>query len=136
MTFQSELVSRDRADYGFARVRDVAFDAIHQLWQRRRRDGMKQKDIAQAIGRDPGWVSRKLSAPGNWTLRSLGELAEALNGEVEIVIHGTEDPPALRHNYHAYVGYGTPKSRAEAGSDGGAQVMGKGASFGWSPPGD
>ena len=93
---ETELKPRQRADYGFARVRDIAFDAIRLLWDRRRVAGMKQTDLANAIGRDPAWVSRSLRAPGNWTLRTIGELAEAMDGEVEIIIHANED--AVTHN--------------------------------------
>jgi hypothetical protein len=75
------------------------------LWRRRQREGMRQTDIVVTIGRDAGWVSRNLRAPGNWTLRTIGELAEALNGEVEIVLHAKEDPPENPANYSAYAGY-------------------------------
>lgn len=93
MTLQSDLTPSERADYGFARVRDVAFDAIIALWRRRKEEGMKQFDIAAAIGKDEGWVSRKLRGPGNWTLRVMGEFVEALNGEIEIKVHAMEDRP-------------------------------------------
>jgi hypothetical protein len=59
----------------------------------------------RAIGRDTAWVSRSLRGPGNWTLRTLGELVEALNGEIEIKIHALEDSPSTNSNYHAYAGY-------------------------------
>jgi hypothetical protein len=102
---ETELRSRERADYGFARVRDLAFDAVKLLWDRRRKDGMKQTDLANAIGRDPAWVSRSLRAPGNWTLRTIGELVEAMEGEVEIVVHANEDMAARGINFDAYTDY-------------------------------
>ena len=105
MTFQSDalrMTPEQRRDYGFARVRDTAFDAIQVLWRRRKAAGLKQTDIASAIKRHPTWVSRSLRAPGNWTLRTIGELAEAMNGEVEIIVHAIEDPPTERRNYSVY----------------------------------
>lgn len=102
---QTEPKPRERADYGFARVRDLAFDAVRLLWNRRREAGLKQTDIANAIGRDPAWVSRSLRAPGNWTLRTIGELVEAMDGEIEMVIHANEDTAARGTNFDAYDGY-------------------------------
>jgi len=108
MTFQSDhqqMTPKDRAVYGFARCRDVAFDAVRNLWRRRSAEGMTQKQIAEAIGKDTGWVSKNLRGPGNWTLRTIGAFVEALNGEIEISIRAIEDPVSLPKNYHAYVGY-------------------------------
>src|SRR5947209_3442647 len=114
MTSQSRATSkstrhkhRDRADYGFARARDLAFDAVQSLWRRRRSEGIKQIDIAKALDREPAWVNRSLRGPGNWTLRTFGELVEALNGEVDISVHALEDPLPIALNYHAYAGYET-----------------------------
>jgi hypothetical protein len=111
MTFQSkvdDLLPSERRDYGFARVRDVAFDAIRELWVRRKNEGMRQVEIAGAIGRDPGWVSRTLRGPGNLTLRSIGEMVEALGGEIEIRVHALEDPLPSKPNFDAYSGYRQP----------------------------
>ena len=96
----------ERSNYGFTRARDVAFAAIRELWDQRQKSGMKQSDIAFILGRDKAWVSRQLSGPGNWTLRTLGELCEALDGELEIVAHRIEVPAAPHSNHHAYAGYG------------------------------
>lgn len=109
MTSQSnlpDLPSKERAEYGFARAKDLAFDAVYALWRRRQKEGMKQIDLAQAIGRQPATVSRNLRGPGNWTLRTLGEYVEALNGELEITVHAVEDALGTPSNYHAYVDYG------------------------------
>jgi transcriptional regulator with XRE-family HTH domain len=102
---QSVTISNDRADYGFARVRDVAYDAVMDLWRRRKAEGMTQAQLADALGGDTGWLSRNLRGPGNWTLRTVGRFVEALNGEVELKIHGLEDPLPVPPNYHAYIGY-------------------------------
>lgn len=114
MTMNSEmaqsLLQRDLADYGFARVRDQAFDAVCQLWRRRQAEGMKQKDVAEILGRDEGWVSRNLHGPGNWTLRTFGELLSALRGEAEISVFALEDQPSQPGNFNAYDDYGAHES--------------------------
>ena len=96
---------RERADYGFARLRDQMFDAVTALWRRRQKEVLAQIDLAHRIGRDPAWVSRSLAAPGNWTLRTAGELIAALEGEAEIRVAALEDPLESRPNYDAYDGY-------------------------------
>lgn len=114
MTSQSNrvrLTPKERRRYGLARARDLAFDAVQTLWRRRRSEGMKQLDIANAIDREPAWVSRNLRAPGNWTLRTLGELVEGLGGELEIKVHAMEDKPETPQNYSAYAGYEPPAGR-------------------------
>jgi hypothetical protein len=108
MTTQSDLISltpKERRDYGFARIRDAAFDAVSSLWARRQSEGMTQVDVANAIGGDPGWVSKNLRGPGNWTMKTFGTFVEALNGEALITVRAAEDPPPVRSNYHAYVSY-------------------------------
>ncbi len=91
-----------RMDYGFARARDISFDAVQKLWRRRQAEGMKQIDLADRLGRDTGWLSKKLKGPGNWTLRTLGEMVEALDGEMEIRIAPLEEPLTERSNFDAY----------------------------------
>ena len=111
MTFHStrqaseNRASRERADYGFARLSGEIFDAVLALWRRRRAEGLTQREIAERIGRDPGWVSKTLRAPGNWTLRTAGELIQALEGEAEIHIAAREDPLKTPADDGAYAGY-------------------------------
>ncbi|WP_342728379.1 helix-turn-helix transcriptional regulator [Bradyrhizobium sp. B097] len=99
------MTADQRGDYGFARVRDAAYDAVMELWRRRKAEGMTQAQLAEALGGDTGWLSRNLRGPGNWTLRTVGRFVEALNGEVELKVHGLEDPLPAPPNYHAYIGY-------------------------------
>lgn len=105
----NEMSPEDRATFGYAKVRNAAFQAVQKLWRRRKAKGMTQLQLGERIGKDPARVSKYLSGPGNWTLRTFGELVEALDGEAEIIVHGIEDPPAVPVNYHAYVGYDIPR---------------------------
>ncbi len=115
MTSRSSAKRRhtEISDYGFARARDAAFDAIRGLWAQRKAAGWKQSDVADRLGKDTAWLSRQLSGPGNWTLRTLGELCEAMDGELEIIAHRIEVPAQPHSNYHAYSGYGAAPSLAE-----------------------
>ncbi len=99
------LSPQELAEYGAERIKNEAFDQVRLLWERREAEGWSQKRVADAIGRDPGWVSRNLSAPGNWTLRTIGALTQALNGEVYLRVLPLEEPVDTPTNYDAYDGY-------------------------------
>jgi transcriptional regulator with XRE-family HTH domain len=75
------------------------------LWERRKAEGWTQRKLADEIGRDPAWVSRNLSAPGNWTARTMGAFVQGLKGEAEVRIFALEDPVETPSNYDAYSGY-------------------------------
>jgi transcriptional regulator with XRE-family HTH domain len=99
---------RVRREYAVARARDIAFDAVLRLWRKRKATGMQQADLAEILGREKGWVSKQLKGPGNWTLRTMAELVEALDGELEIQAFGREEPVDSRTNHDAYSGYERP----------------------------
>ena len=114
MTSQSDLLPREVGDYGFARARDLAFDAVHALWRRRRAEGMTQSDIAAILGRNRSWVSRSLQGPANWTLRTFGELIEAMRGDIAITSNAIEDNLS---NSNAYCEYELEISLSLSGSN-------------------
>lgn len=86
-----DLTDREQADSSVISAQYEAYYAIYTLWLRRRSEGMTQRDIAEKLGRDPAWVSHALSGPRNWTMRTLGELAHALEGHVTIAVRAVED---------------------------------------------
>jgi hypothetical protein len=100
------MTPEDRATYGFGRVRNAAYEAVLELWRRRKAEGLTQLELGSRIGMDPARVCKHLSGPGNWTLRTFGELVEGLEGEAEISVHALEDPLSCPPNFHAYAGYG------------------------------
>jgi transcriptional regulator with XRE-family HTH domain len=102
---QNEMSPRDRADFGYARVRNAAYEAVQKLWRRRKENGLTQQALAESIGMDPARLSKYLNGPGNWTLRTFGELVEGLDGEAEIRVFGLEDQLSTRPNFHAYADY-------------------------------
>jgi hypothetical protein len=108
MTFLSEIAPlspAERASFGVARAKSLAFDAVHALWRRRRAEGKSQADLARTLDKDEGWLSKNLRGPGNWTMKTFGELVEALDGDLEIIVHAIEDPISNLKNSHAYAGY-------------------------------
>jgi transcriptional regulator with XRE-family HTH domain len=99
------LGPKELAEYGAERIRNEAFDQVRLLWQRRKAEGWTQKRLADAIGRDPSWISRTLSAPGNWTIRTIGAFTQGLDGEATVTIFPLEDDIYPPSNYDAYDGY-------------------------------
>jgi len=105
MTFLSSslgLEKNDLAAFGAQRARDAAFDAIRGLWARRRGEGLQLKELANRIDCNVGWLSRALRGPGNWTMRTLGELAAGLDGEITISVRAIEDAMVPPPNYDAW----------------------------------
>lgn len=81
-----ELTPAERREMGELRVRDAAYDAVVRLWQERKKEGLSQKELSEFLEKDPAWVSKNLSGPGNWTLRTIGAFMEALNGHIQIKV--------------------------------------------------
>lgn len=113
--FKIDFTPDERRDFGFIRVRDIAFDAVQSLWKRRQSEGMTQADLAAAINADAGWVSKNLRGPGNWTLRTVGTFVEGLRGEAQIMVRAAEDP-LPRTNWHAYADFDAPLMTATVGA--------------------
>ena len=100
MLFDIDLPIGDKRRLAFLRVRDTAFDAVTSLWKLRKAEGMSQKDIGDALDRDPAWVSRNLSGPANWTMKTFGEFVEALNGYATISVVPKEHVPTSNYNVY------------------------------------
>jgi transcriptional regulator with XRE-family HTH domain len=64
----------------------LAFDA------RRSESGMTQSQLAERLGKDKTGTSRLLSAPRNWTIRTISDLSMALNVVVEISLRDRVEP--------------------------------------------
>jgi transcriptional regulator with XRE-family HTH domain len=99
------LTTKQRATFGVTRVKLLAFSAINDLWLRRKREGRTQADLAASLGKDEGWLSKNLKGPGNWTIRTIGEIVEALDGDIEIIVRAAEDVNCDQKNSDAYSGY-------------------------------
>ena len=102
-------INPGRFTLAFARARDAAYNAVYALWLRRKAEGMTQKDIGVKLDRDAARISKHLAGPGNWTLRTLGEMVEALDGIVAIAAYPAEE--FERKNYDIYEDIGHPEPR-------------------------
>lgn len=100
-----ELKGKDLQNFGFARVRDIAYDAVQELWKRRKTEGWTQVQIAENLGCDTGWLSKHLKGSGNWTFRTFGTLVQGLHGTVEITVRAAEDAIHGTQNHNPYSGY-------------------------------
>lgn len=121
----NEWTNEEQRELGVLRVRDAAYDAIYRLWKERQAEGMTQKELAEFLGKDQGAVSRILAGPGNWTLKSIGELAEALKGIVFIDVVAAEKH-ASGDNYDIYADWESSCSKMEVVP---ATVSSKGSSM-------
>lgn len=98
-TLTPEHKAEERRTLGFARVREAIFDAVDSLWQQRQLEGVKKKDLAEAIGYHPSQITRALAGPGNWTLETVGALVEAMDGELHVEVRPRE---SCMENYDIY----------------------------------
>lgn len=96
-----KLVPNELVETGAARARDIIFDAVHDLWQIRSEQGVKQTELAAALGKNPSWVCRSLAGPGNWTLETFGALAEALNGHIDVRLIPREHLRQSNYDFYA-----------------------------------
>ncbi len=109
MTSQSddlyELKGRDLETFGFARIRDLAYDAVQELWRIRKSEGWTQVRLAENLGRDTGWLCKRLQGPGNWTFRTFGALVQGLDGEVDIKVRPAGTLLRATRNQNPYSEY-------------------------------
>lgn len=94
MTFQSgndDMSPKDRAQYGAALVKGAAFDAVYNLWRRRKSEGWTNASIATNVDVDEGWLSKQFVGPRNWTIVTFGTLVESLKGTAQINVYAAED---------------------------------------------
>jgi transcriptional regulator with XRE-family HTH domain len=75
-------------DLGYARTatRLMVAGAVWRLWDQLRRDqGLDQQWLADRLGKDKSRVSRLLKGPGNWTMDTVADLLEAMEGRLTLV---------------------------------------------------
>jgi transcriptional regulator with XRE-family HTH domain len=96
------LEPKELAEYGIARVKDIAFEAVLELWSIRESEGLTQKMLADRIGCDDTSISRSFRGPANWTFKTFGRLVQGLRGSVRIIIDPLEEPVPGGSNFDAY----------------------------------
>ena len=81
----TRITSTDR---GYARtaVRLKVARAVWELWNRvREEQGVDQTWLVERLGSNKGHVSRLLNGSGNWTLDTLADLLEAMEGRITLI---------------------------------------------------
>ena len=48
------------------------------------KEDLKQKDLAERLDKSPGWISRFMNDPTNFSIKKLVEIAVALDMELEV----------------------------------------------------
>lgn len=73
------------ADQAYARTmtRLMVSGAVWDLWDRiRKEQGLDQRWLAERLGKHESRVSRLLKEPGNWTIDTVADFLEAMNGRI------------------------------------------------------
>ncbi|MFT8613173.1 MAG: helix-turn-helix domain-containing protein [Gluconobacter oxydans] len=100
-SFWEEFSPQEVEQLGHELAKHAAHAAVRQLLELRLSEGMSQRAIAEKIGRDPGWLSKTLRGPANWTLKTVGSIVEAMDGK--LVINAIPKEESSRNNYDAYI---------------------------------
>jgi transcriptional regulator with XRE-family HTH domain len=108
----------------FYRKNDDVVARIHEL---KDEQGLTQKELAEAVGKTPSYVSRVLGGGVNLTLETIAEFEEALGAEILSVPTSSSVKPATKTRRYElgsrYTEAPTPaKSVSEKSENGGSGV--------------
>jgi len=62
----------------------LMIDLAAQIASKLDKEGLKQKDLAERLGKSPGWISRIINSPTNFSVKKLVELGSVLGLQLEI----------------------------------------------------
>ena len=65
---------------------NVYYDVIERFVELAEKRGLMKRDIARALGKDEGQISRNFAKPGNWTLSSISDLLLAMGAELSLEV--------------------------------------------------
>ncbi len=71
-------------------------DLAAQVAKKLAADGLKQKDLAERLGKTPGWISRFMNDPTNFSIKKLVEIAVVLGMELDISFKESDALPAFK----------------------------------------
>lgn len=82
----ARAITEGEKGYARAAVRLKIGRAVWALWDRlREEEGVDQTWLVERLGSNKGRVSRLLNGPGNWTLDTVADLLEAMEGRLTAV---------------------------------------------------
>lgn len=100
MTFKLRKIDPHLEEELKAEARSSLFFALRSAFKKRSKDGVLAKDLAEALGKDPGYVSRVLSGKtGTITFETLFVFLEALKHHIPMKPVPFED--LQRTNFNA-----------------------------------
>lgn len=93
-------MDRNRIAYFRQRQRNHVYEAIVKaLEEAAHTRGIKRKDIAKTLGKEPSQISRWLSGPANWGLDTISDLLLAVDAELNVHVCPFEEKVKSRPNY-------------------------------------
>lgn len=70
-------------------------DLAAQVAKKLKKEGLKQKDLAERLDKSEGWISRFLNDPTNYSVKKLVEIAVVLGMELNISFKETNMMPSF-----------------------------------------
>lgn len=71
-------------------------DLAAQVAKKLKTEGLKQKDLAERLGKSEGWISRFMNDPTNFSIKKLVEIAVALGMELDVSFKETGAEPEFK----------------------------------------
>lgn len=71
-------------------------DLAAQVAKKLQSQGLKQKDLAERLGKSQGWISRFMNDPTNFSIKKLVEIAVALGMELDVSFKETGTLPEFK----------------------------------------
>jgi hypothetical protein len=87
-----DRISKRNVFYYRARLKNNVFHEVLEKFYALSKEGrLNKKQIADALDKDAGWVTRQFAAPANWTLDTVSDLLLAMDAELEVKAVGLEE---------------------------------------------
>jgi hypothetical protein len=91
---KSRFDENERAFLGMTLARQI-FGAIYSAVQYRRETGLTRTEFGERAGRDKTGASKILKGPGNWTIQTISDVANALDLDVEFAFFDRKNPTTM-----------------------------------------
>lgn len=113
--FSIQPIGEEREDDIRAEARSAIFFALREAFERRTAEaGVLAKDLAEALSKDKGYVSRALNGVQGLDYESLCVFLNALGFHAPLRICSVEEMNCEKPNFSAYPGWHRPASTVTA----------------------